>query len=254
VPLPSQQGSAVNDKISILTKKRKDSHARKMIADNNNKFHSFEETILFRLPIKSSSPMTSIRTHLESLDADTKQYHGDQNPRSKSLFQLGSDSIAKCLFRRSIETCPPMISGGAPSKAGVGREEIFRNLKLWTYVKLGKREEEEKGFNAREVKREEVASRDTTMEWLSVQIAQRDTLIKQLEHVVSQQQKLLEKTLLTSEDSKPVHGERSCARLEGRDFEEILNAFQHRLAERKKKREYITKRRMEIKQIIKELL
>jgi hypothetical protein len=198
--------------------------------------------------------MTSIRTHLEFLDADTKQYHSHKNPRSTSLFQVSSDSIAKCLLRRSIETCPPMISGEAPSKAGVGREEIFRNLKLWSNVKLGKREEEEKGSNAREVKREEVTSRDKTMEWLSVQIAQRDSLIKQLEHVVSQQQSLLEKTLLSSEDNKPVHGERSCARLEGKDFEEILNSFQHRLAERKKKREYITKRRMEMKQIIKELL
>ncbi len=201
--------------------------------------------------------MISIRTHLEFLDGDEKNNQCHENLRSRSLFHDSSDSIVNCLLRRSIQTCPPRICDGTYSRVGGVRQDVLcRNLKLWSNMKLGREEEEEECSDAREVvKRLEVTNQDTTIELLSVQIAQRDNIIKQLEDVVSQQQKLLEETLLSSEESPPVHGGRTCgSSFEGKNFEEVLNSLHHRIAERKKKREYITRRRMEMKQMIKDVL
>jgi hypothetical protein len=201
--------------------------------------------------------MTSIRTHPGYRGSDEKNYLGHENLRSRSLFHDSSDSIVNCFLRRSIQTCPPRISDGTCSKVGiVGQDILCRNRKLWSNMKLGREEEEEGCSNAREVvKRQEVTSQDKTIELLSVQIAQRDNIIKQLEDVVSQQQKLLEETLLSSEYNKPIPGGRICdSSLEGKNFEEVLNSLQHKIAERKKKRESITRRRMEMKQMIKDVL
>jgi hypothetical protein len=98
--------------------------------------------------------------------------------------------------------------------------------------------------NSREEEQQVFPEKDKTIECLSFQLAQRDAIIKQLEDIVSMQQKLLEKSLVSSED-KPNSGNRGRFSVEGRDLKEV--------AERKEKREYIMKRRMEMKQMINEL-
>lgn len=156
---------------------------------------------------------------------------------TKMPFLFNCAATDRNFLRRSIESFSPMISDATHPELDVDKKGIFRNLSLTSICTLAR---EERG-----VKKKGLSEKDDIIDWLSFQVTQQDATIKQLENLVSMQQQLLEETRVSLEE-RPEHEEDRNKIIEGRGTKEIVNYFQQRIAERKKKREYFMKRKMKI--------
>jgi hypothetical protein len=146
-------------------------------------------------------------THVE----DMKNYTC-QGVKTKEPLLCSSDSIGKTTLHPSLKYFLPVSSDGVDPELDFDNEGIFSTKK------------------------------DEIIDRLTFQVAQRDTIIKQLKSLVMMQQKLLVANCFSSEE-KPLSEDKNTS-IEESDSREVINGFQQKLAERKKRREYLMQRRL----------
>jgi hypothetical protein len=159
---------------------------------------------------------------------------------TKESLLCSSDSIGEKFLHPFFKSFPPVTSDGADRGLDFDSKGIFSNLYLRSLFSLAR--EEDTDANFREKENKDLAEKDEIIDRLTFQVAQRDTIIKQLESLVMIQQKLLTTNYLSTEE-KPISEDKN-APIEERDLQEDINGFQQKLAERKKRRDYLVQRRL----------
>jgi hypothetical protein len=161
-----------------------------------------------------------------------------QGVKTKEPLLCSSDTIGEKFLHPLFKSFPPVTSDGADRVLDFDNKGIFSNLHLRSLFSLAK---EDTDANLSEKENKDLAEKDEIIDRLSFQVAQRDTIIKQLESLVVMQQKMLTANYLSSEE-KSISEDKN-ASIEERGFQEVINGFQQKLAERKKRRDYLMQRR-----------